>query len=312
MSDQGLPLLHLPAFLPTSLRSFKEGVVARIWRLLSRAFLKSIDDRVPKLAAALAYYTVFSVAPLLVIAVAVAGRLYGAKAARGEVSGQLSRLVGPTAAQTIEATIRIAGRQHGGWIATTASTLVLLYGASVVFSDLQESLDIIWRVPPRLGRVIWRAPRKWLISVAVALAMGAVILLSLLFNTFLAGVDKRPSDGPWLGRSMVAWTLSFSLTSLLFAAVFKFLPDTRVPWKSAWRGAMTTAVLFTFGKFLLTLYLRLGTKTSAYGAAGSLAAMLLWFYYSAQILYFGAEVSQVDAAAEGAGAPERRRGSGSS
>jgi len=280
----------------------KRGVAARTWRLLSRAFSKSIDDRVPKLAAALAYYTVFSLAPLLVIAVAVAGRLYGPQAARGEVSAQLSRLVGVTAAQAIEATIRMAGRQHGGWIATSVSTVVLLYGASVVFSDLQESLDIIWKVGLRPGRAIWRAPRKWLISVVVALGMGALLLLSLPATSFLASVDQRPSDGPWLGRSMVAWSLSFGFTSLLFAVVFKFLPDMKVPWKSAWFGAVVTAVLFALGKFLLTLYLKLGTTTSAYGAAGSLAAMLLWFYYSAQILYFGAEVSQVDAA-EGVGKP---------
>lgn len=276
-------------------------VVRGVWRLLSRAFSKSIDDRVPKLAAALAYYTVFSLAPLLVIAVAVAGRLYGEKAARGEVSGQLSRLVGTTAAQAIEATIRTAGRQQGGWMATTISTLVLLYGASVVFSDLQESLDIIWKVGPRRGRAVWRAPRKWLIAAAVAVAMGLVLVLSLLISTFLAGVDRRPSDGPWLGRSMVAWSLSFGLTALLFAAVFKFLPDTKVPWKSATVGAVSTAALFALGKFLLALYLKLGTVTTAYGAAGSLAAMLLWFYYSAQILYFGAEVSQVDAAGSGTG-----------
>jgi len=289
-------LWHFPLLLESRPTLFKGSVVSRMWRLLSRAFSKSIDDRVPKLAAALAYYTVFSLAPLLVIAIAVAGRLFGVQAARGQVSAQLSRIVGTTAAQAIEATIRTAGRQHGGWIATTVSTVVLLYGASVVFRDLQESLDIIWKVEPRRGPVIWRAPRKWLISVVGALALGVLLVLSLPVSTFLASVDPRPSDGPWLGRSMVAWSLSFGLTSLLFGVVFNFLPDTKVPWKSAWFGAVVTATLFTLGKFLLTLYLRLGTTTSAYGAAGSLAAMLLWFYYSAQILYFGAEVSQVDTA----------------
>lgn len=287
-------MLRSPAVLSSPLRSCKQAV-AQTWRLLKGAFSNFLDDRVPKLAAALAYYTVFSLAPLLVIAIAVAGRLYGARAARGEVSNQLSRLVGTTAAQAIEATIRTAARQHGGWIATAVSTVVLLYGASVVFTDLQESLDIIWKVGPRRGRAIWRAPRKWLISTAVALAMGVVLLLSLPLSTFLASVDQRASDGPWLGRSMVAWSLSFAVTCLLFTAVFEFLPDTKVPWKSAWIGALVTAVLFTLGKSVLGLYLRLGTTTSAYGAAGSLAAMLLWFYYSAQILYFGAEVSKVSA-----------------
>ena len=140
-----------------------------------------------------------------------------------------------------------------------------------------------------------RAVRNWLVSAAVALGMGALLLSALLVGTLLSAADRRVSDGPWLGRSMVAWSLSFALAGLLFAAVFKFLPDARVPWPSVWVGAGATAALFTAGKLLLTLCLKLGMTRTAYGAAGSAAVLLLWFYYSAQILYFGAELSQVHA-----------------
>ncbi|HEX4797184.1 MAG TPA: YihY/virulence factor BrkB family protein [Humisphaera sp.] len=267
-----------------------------IWTLLRGTFIKSVEDRVPKLAAALSYYMVFSLVPLLVIAVAIAARLYGPAAARGEVAKELASLVGTTTAQTIQSTIRSAVAQRSGFIATMIGTAVMLYGASVVFYDLQESLDLIWKVSPRRRRGrFWRAPRNWLISVAVALGMGLMLILCLPLSNLVAAADSRVSDGLWLGRSMVARGISFGLAALLFSAVFKFLPDTRVPWKSVCIGALTTAVLFTAGKSVLTIYLRHTTATSPYGAAGSLAAMLLWFYYSAQILYFGAELSQVHA-----------------
>ena len=269
----------------------------KIWTLVRETFVKSVRDRVPKLAAALAYYMVFSLVPLLVIAVAVAGRLYGAAAARGEVAKTLGTLVGTTAAEAIQTTIRTAAGQRSGFVATMVGAVVLLYGASVVFYDLQESLDVIWKVPPQRWRIrFWRGPRNWLMAVAVALGMGLLLILCLPLSNLVAAADSRISDGFWLGRSMVARGISFGLAALLFAAVFKFLPDARVPWKSVWIGALTTAVLFAAGKSLLTVYLQRGTATTPYGAAGSLAAMLLWFYYSAQILYFGAELSQVHAA----------------
>lgn len=268
----------------------------RIWTLMRRTFVKSVEDRVPKLAAALAYYMVFSLVPLLVIAVAVAGKLYGPAAARGEVARQLGGLVGTTAAEAIQTTIQTAASQRSGFLATMVGAVVLLYGASVVFYDLQESLDLIWKVSPRrLPGKFWRAPRNWLMAVAVAVGMGLLLILCLPLSQFVAAADSRASDGLWLGRSMVAAGISFGLAALLFAAVFKFLPDVRVPWKSVWIGALTTAVLFAAGKSVLTVYLHHGTATTPYGAAGSLAAMLLWFYYSAQILYLGAELSQVHA-----------------
>lgn len=265
----------------------------RVLYLLRRSFVKSVEDRVPKLAAALAYYMVFSLVPLLVIAVAVAARLYGPAAARGEVAGQIGGLVGATAADAIQSTIRTAGRHHGGYITTALGAVVLLYGASVVFYDLQESLDVIWKVRRRPVGPFWRAPRNWLISVAVALGMGLLLILCLPLGSLLAAADHRASDGLWLGRSMVAGVLSFVVATLLFAAIFKFLPDAPVPWRSVWVGALTTAALFAAGKTLLAIYLNHGTATSPYGTAGSLAAILLWFYYSAQILYFGAELSHV-------------------
>jgi membrane protein len=275
------------------------ALLSRTASLLKRTFVQSVEDRVPKLAAALAYYMVFSLVPLLVIAIAVAARAYGPAAARGEVARQIGGLVGATAAGAIEATIRSAGREHRGAVATVVGAVVLLYGASVVFYDLQESLDLIWKVPARPQGAFWRAPRNWLMSAAVALGLGVLLMLALPVSSLLASADHRASDGWWLGRSMVAGTTSFATAALLFAAVFKFLPDARVPWKSVSVGALTTAALFTAGKGLLTLYLKHGSATSAYGAAGSLAAMLLWFYYSAQILYFGAELSHAHATPNG-------------
>jgi len=267
-----------------------------IWILVRGTFVKSVEDRVPKLAAALAYYMVFSLVPLLVIAIAVAGRLYGSAAARGEVAKQLGTLVGTATAEAIQATIRTAAHQRSGFLATAVGAVVLLYGASVVFYDLQESLDLIWNVSPPLRRGrFWRAPRNWLMAIAVALGMGILLILCLPLSEFVAAADSRSTDGLWLGRSMVARGISFGLAAMLFATVFKFLPDARVPWTSVWIGALTTAVLFVVGKSLFNVYLRHSTATTPYGAAGSLAAMLLWFYYSAQILYFGAELSQMHA-----------------
>ncbi len=281
------------------------SISATTWTLLKGALAKSIEDRVPKLAAALAYYTVFSLVPLLVIAVAAAGYLFGPEAARGEIAVQISKLVGPAAAAAIQSTIRTVDRdRRGGVVAALVGALVLIYGATVMFYDVQESLDLIWKVRPPDKGAFWRAPRNWLTSVAVALGMGALLIFSVLLSGLLAAADPRLSDGPWLGRSMVAWSLSFALAASLFAGAFKFLPDARVPWRSVWVAAVATACLFTLGKLLLALCLKIWSPTTAYGAAGSLAAMLLWFYYCAQVLYFGAELCQVHATAhERAAAP---------
>jgi len=284
-------MLHFPKRRRRSVLS----ALSPLWILLRGTFLKSVNDRVPKLAAAMAYYTVFSMVPLMVIAVAIAARFYGPAAARGEVADQLGGVVGRTAAGMIQTTIQTAAAQPGGFIATAVGTLVLLYGASIVFYDLQESLDLIWKVPARRPGKFWRAPRNWLMSVAVALGMGLLVILCLPLSSLLSDADGRALDSWWMGRSMVAALLSFFLAALLFAAVFKFLPDVRVPWRSVWVGALTTAALFTAGKYLLGIYLNHRGPNSPYGTAGSLAASLLWFYYSAQILYFGAELSYVHA-----------------
>ena len=268
--------------------------VKAIFKLLQEAFKQWQQDKASLLAAALAYYTVFSITPLLVIAIAIAGAVFGEEAARGEIVQQINQLVGQQGAEAIETALANADRPEISSTASIISVVILLVGASGVFAQLQEALNTVWNVKAKPNAGIWGFIRKRLLSFGVVLAVGFLLLVSLIFSAVLSGIGKLdiiPGFTPlW---QLLNFAISFGFISLLFALIYKYLPDAKIRWKDVWVGAIITALLFTFGKFLIGLYLGRGSFGSAYGAAGSLIVFLAWVFYSAQILLFGAEFTQV-------------------
>jgi membrane protein len=265
------------------------------WNLLKTSASEWVADEAPRLGAALAYYTMLSIAPLLVVVVAVAGLVYGEAAARGELAQQLEGLVGPQGAEVLQTMLANASHPAGGLIATAIGLVVLLLGASGVFIELQGSLNRIWGVQSKTAGGVWGFIRTRLLSFLMVLAIGFLLLASLALSAALSAVSRYFAEE---GGSPILWqvvnqAVSFAVITLLFALIFKLLPDAEIAWKDVWVGAALTAVLFTVGKYLIGLYLGNSSVGSAYGAAGSLAVFLVWVYYSAQILFFGAEFTQV-------------------
>ncbi len=272
------------------------------WGLLKDSYNAWSEDRAPTMGAAISYYTLFSVAPLLVIAIAIAGLVFGRDAAEGRIVEQINGLVGQKGAEAIQMMVQNAWRPGTGTIATILGVATLILGASGVFVQLQDSLNIIWRVRPKPGQGLWLFIRTRLVSFAAMLGIGFLLLVSLLISAALSAF------GTWLGGWLTARfyifqivnnLVSLGVVTLLFALLFKFLPDTRMSWKDVWIGAAVTAVLFTAGKYLVGLYLGRSSVASAYGAAGTVVIVLLWMYYAAQILLFGAEFTHVYASRYG-------------
>lgn len=255
------------------------------------------EDNVPLLAAALAYYTIFSLAPLLVIAIAIAGAVFGEDAARGEIVRQLAGLVGEDGAKFIQSMIQNANKPgSGGTIATLISIGILLFGASGVFGQLQMALNTIWEVKPKPGRAVKSFLQSRFLSFAMVLVIGFLLLVSLVLSAALSGVSSILGgflpEALAIGK-LLDFVLTFAITTVLFASIYKFLPDVEVPWKNLWIGSAVTALLFNIGKVLLGVYLGNSSVGSTYGAAGSLVVLLIWIFYSAQILLLGAEFTQV-------------------
>ena len=265
-------------------------------RLFKAAFDKWRADKAPRLAAALAYYTLFSLAPLLVIATAVAGLLFGEEMARSQVLISLQELIGPRAARALQTVIENTARPRSGLIATGAGVLTLWFGASNVFHQLKEALNTIWGVRPKPGRGLWAALKARLESFFMVLTIGLLLVLSLIVSAVLAALVELL--GRWLPGGASLWQTVDLLGTLLviatlFAIIYKVLPDVRIAWSDVWIGAAVTAMLFALGRYLIGLYLSRVGVASLYGAAGSLVVILLWVYYSAQILLFGAEFTYV-------------------
>lgn len=270
----------------------------KIWRLLKEAFAEWNKDKASRLAASLAYYTVFSLAPLLVIVIAIAGAVFGEEAARGQLVGQIQGLLGREGAEFIETAINNANRpgENTGSIASIISIAILLFGASGVFSQLQDALNTIWEVTERPNGNVFEMVRKRVLSFGMVLGIGFLLLVSLVISAVLAGLSNYLNgllpglDGVW---QLVNFLISFGVTALLFAMIYKFLPDVKITWGDVAIGAVLTSLLFSIGRYLIGLYLGNSGFASAYGAAGSVIIILAWVYYSAQILFFGAELTQV-------------------
>jgi len=264
--------------------------------LLKQAATDWKEDGAPRLAASLSFYTALSVAPLLIIAIAVAGLAFGQEAARGEILTQLQGLVGHDSAKTVESMVQSADKPRSGVISTVIGLAVLLFGATGVFAELQDSLNTIWEVKPKPGRGVWQVIRQRFLSLGMVLGIGFLLLVALIVSAGLAAFGKWTEGA--LPGAVIVWQIGMHVVSLalitcLFAMMFKFLPDAEIAWRDVWVGAAVTALLFTIGKFLIGLYLGRAAVTSSYGAAGSIIVFLLWVYYSAQILFMGAELTQV-------------------
>lgn len=254
-------------------------------------------DYAPSMGAALAYYTMFSIAPLLLIVISVAGLVFGEEAARGEIFHQLEGLMGAEGAQAVEGLLENANKPKQGIASTIAGGVLLLVGATTVFSELQSALDRIWRAPDRERSAgIWSLLRARLLSFGLILGLGFLMMVSLVFSAALAALGKwwGPVFGGWAPAAhLVNQLLSFVLTTAVFAMIYKFMPRVRIEWRDVWIGALVTAFLFTVGKFLISLYIGKAGVSSSFGAAGSLVILLVWVYYSAQIFLLGAEFTWI-------------------
>ena len=267
-----------------------------IFNLLKETFSEWNEDKAPRLAAALAYYTAFSLAPLLVVVISIAGLIYGKEAVQGQVQYQIQGAVGSQAASAIQDMLANFSHPSSGIIATVLGVVTLVLGAAGLFGQLQDALNTIWEVTPKPGQGILAMIRQRFLSFSMVLGICFVLLVSLLLSAVVSALGNViavhiPQQETLL--QIINLVISFGVITVLFAAIYKVLPDVKISWKDVWMGAAVTALLFTIGKYALGLYLGQSSVSSSYGAAGSFVLLLLWIYYSAQILLFGAEFTQV-------------------
>ena len=276
-----------------------------LWQFLKDTITQWIEDEPFQLGAALSYYTLFSFAPLLIIAIAIAGFAFGREAAQNQIVETIQGLIGRDSARAVQEMIQNASNKpETGMISSMVGIVALLFGAGGVVGQLQTSLNTIWGVTPKSGQGVWGVVRQRFISYAMVLGIGFLLLVSLVISALLTSLTQVM--GTFLGgTALVAHGLdlivSFAFVTALFAMIYKFLPDVRIHWKDVWIGAALTSFLFTVGKFFIGLYLGSSGVTSAYGAAGSLITILLWVYYSSLIFFLGAELTQVYASRYGSG-----------
>jgi membrane protein len=289
------------ATLPQGNRLSQQG------QMIKAAVKAWLDDYAPSMGAALSYYTLFSLAPLLIIVIAVAGMVFGQQAAQGEIVAQLRGIMGAQGALAVEGILKAAREPAKGMVATVVGVAILLLGATAIFAELQSALDRIWRVPALPAESgIWYLLRTRLLSFGLVLGLGFMLTVSLVVSAALAALGK------WWGGWFEGWNVfleilnfavSFGIFTLLFAMIYKIMPRANIPWRDVWTGAAVTALLFTIGKVLIGLYLGKSSLASGFGAAGSLVVLIAWVYYSAQIFLFGAEYTWVYANRHGSRVP---------
>ncbi len=265
--------------------------------LVSQVLRSWIDDAAPSMGAALSYYTLFSMGPLLLIVMSVAGFVFGAEAARGELFGQLHGLIGDEAAKTLESLLATLDKPGQSLSANMIGFAFLLIGATSVFGELQNALDRIWRAPARVNSGgVWKILRARLLSLGLILGFAFLLMVSLVAGAAVSAASK------WWGpifqnfetlAQIVNIAFGFILSTIIFAMIYKLMPRAQVRWKDVWIGALVTSVLFTIGKYLIGLYIGTSGIASVYGAAGSIVVILVWVYYSAQIFLIGAEFTWV-------------------
>src|SRR5437660_4899018 len=282
----------------------KSSFFGNAFNLLKQTFQEWLDDKVPQLGAALAYYTVFSLAPLILVLLAIVGVSFrdDAAGAWNKITQQMSYFLDPNALQAVQNIAEKASQSGKSTIATIIGVALALFGASGVFGQLQDALNTIWGVKAKPSRGIWGFLRTRFLSFAMVAGICFLLLVSLAIEALLKGFSHYVQSvlpGGIVIAVTVYLVFDFAVVVLLFAMIFKFLPDVKIRWRVVWIGAVMTAILFGIGKWLLGFYLGSGAASSAYGAASSLITLLLWVYYSSQILLFGAEFTQVHAARAG-------------
>lgn len=276
-------------------------------QMIKSAVKAWVDDYAPSMGAALSYYTLFSLAPLLIIVIAVAGMVFGQQAAQGEIVAQLRGIMGAEGALAVEGILKAAREPAKGMVATIVGIALLLLGATAIFAELQSALDRIWRVSaPQAESGIWHLLRTRLLSFGLVLGLGFLLTASLVVSAALAALGKWWSgwfEGWDVFLEILNFAVSFGIFTLLFAMIYKIMPRANIPWRDVWTGAAVTALLFTIGKVLIGLYLGKSSLASGFGAAGSFVVLIAWVYYSAQIFLFGAEYTWVYANRHGSRVP---------
>ena len=281
-----------------------------IWSLTREAVSQWSDDHAASMGAALAYYTIFSIAPLIVIAIAVAGFFFGADAARGEIFAQLRGLIGDEGATAIQGLVRSAS-QTGKGFAAVAGVVTLLLGATTVFGELQSDLDRIWDAPKSRRAGLWDVLRARLLSFGMILGIGFLLLVSLVVSAAVSALGQFWSGwfaGWEFALQAINFVVGFAIVTGLFAMMYKLLPRCAIGWRDVWVGAVVTSLLFSVGRLLIGLYLGKSSVASGFGAAGSLVIVLLWVYYSAQIFLLGAEFTKAYAYRHGTRRPPQGSG----
>ncbi len=287
--------------MPTKKEKFH---LVRSWGpLFVESFNGWLEDRAMRFSAALAYYAIFAMAPLIIIAIAVAGLAFGEEAARGQIYEQIAWLLGPKGAAEIQSLIQASSDAQKSVIATIVGVFTLLIGASGVFAQLKDALNSIWGVRLKPGGGIWLSLKEYLLNFSMVLGVGFLLIISLLLsavlqavNNFMTGYLPIPSFvGP------LSALVSFFILVTLFALIFKVLPDVKIKWEDVWIGAIVTGFLFGVGKYLISLYLGRSSVASSFGAAGALILILVWVYYSTTIFLLGAEFTKVYASRFGSG-----------
>lgn len=285
------------------MKTFSKAYFKEIWKILVATFMGFINDNGLKLSASLAYYTIFSIAPLLILIISLAGLFFGADAATNRLYPEIAHYVGASAAIQIQDILKNLQLSGKSGTAVIVGIVTLLIGASSIFIEIQDSLNIIWRVKAKPKKSWLKLIQNRFLSFSLIISLGFLLLASLVINLIL----KALSD--WLVHFMHAITslllsgislaATFIIISTLFGIIFKFLPDVKIKWRDVRMGAFFTALLFMGGQYLINLYVQYTAKSSAYGAAGSILVILVWIYYTAAILYIGAEFTQVYAEAIG-------------
>jgi membrane protein len=268
--------------------------MSRWWSPLQETGNRWLEHKDARLGAALAYYSIFSLGPLIVIAIAVAGLVFGAEAVQAQVFGALRGLLGDSGTQAIDAMLKGANRPREGLFATVIGVLTLVFAAVGVVVQLKDALNTVWEVETPPGSGIWRFVRTYIWSLAGVLSVGFLLLISMLLTAALSVLGKYIA--PYLPEAtlqIAGFLASFAVIAVLFAMMFKWLPDTPIAWRDVWLGAILTAALFEVGKFLIGLYIGKQGLESTYGAAASIVVVLIWVYYSAQLVLMGAEFTHV-------------------
>ena len=265
-----------------------------LFGMLREAGSEWLADRAPRMGAALAYYITFALAPLMLLAIAIAGFVFGERAARGEILRQLEAWIGKEAATLVQQMILNANQPASGWWATAVGIAILVVGATGLFAELQDQLNAIWKVQVPSDRVLFSFLRERVMAFVMVLVIGFLLIASLVASTAVAVVIDRLEDlqVAFLSRT-ASLSVSFAIILLLFGLIYRVLPDTNVAWSDVWLGAVVASVLFVAGKYALGMYLVHSAVASAYGAAGSLAVLLMWLYYASQIFLYGAELTKV-------------------